>query len=123
MLEFSEVHGLSTSTDLSFVVGKRVDHICYGLYTISIGLEDSAISVEGKHAYTAANERQTLWERGSPPSTDLLGLLGTEVVNASVIEDGTVELSFSRGDRLLLFDDSDQYESYQIQSGNHLIIV
>jgi len=50
-------------------------------------------------------------------------LLGQTVLQALVIDEGILELSFSRGDRLLLFDDSDQYESFQINSGSQNIVV
>lgn len=118
------MHGLPKHTDLGFLIGKQVFHLCFGEYHTSIGFDHVAISMEGKHVYSIAEEnRVVVWERGSPPNADLLRLLGKVVSEAAVIEVGTVELSFSQGDTLRLFDDSTQYESYQISSENRSIVV
>jgi hypothetical protein len=118
------MYGLPTTTDLSFLVGKSVEQVCLGQYQTQVHLEHASISIECKHVLVTTDEnRKILWERTGFPSHGISQLLGQTVLQALVIDEGILELSFSRGDRLLLFDDSDQYESFQINSGSQNIVV
>ena len=47
----------------------------------------------------------------------------SDVSKAKGRTDGTLRLSFSRGGVLEIYDDSKQYESYQIQHGKDLYVV
>jgi hypothetical protein len=123
LLKSSIVYGLPKQTALSFLIGKQVFHVCFGEYCTSIGFDTVGITFEGKYTHTITDGREDVQERGSYPNVDLIRLLGKTVVAATVIEDGTVEVSFSHGDRLRLFDDSPQYESYKISNGDQLIVV
>lgn len=64
-----------------------------------------------------------VWERSDFPSDGLSKLLGQTVSDVAVIDEGTLELSFSSGDRLSLVDHSDQFESFQLFCGGiHMVV-
>ena|SRR5258708_4425785 len=124
MYDDGAMHRLPKETDLSFLLGKTVEQVCLGQFQTQVHLNAASISIEGKHALILAEEnREIVWERSAFPADGISKLLGQTLSRVSVIEDGTIDLSFSSGDRLLVFDDSDQYESYQITCGSLTIIV
>jgi len=50
-------------------------------------------------------------------------MLGQTLSRVAVEDSGALEFMFSQGDRLSLFDDSEQYESFQIACGDLWIVV
>jgi hypothetical protein len=118
------MYGISSTADFSFLVGKMVEQVCLGQYQTQIHLDDAYLSIEGKHTLLRAEDHTEItWERDRFPSDGVSQLLGQTLSEVSVNEGGPVEFRFSQGDRLLIFDDSPQYESFQIRCGNLWIVV
>lgn len=112
---------LETSTSL---VGKTVEQVCLGLYETQICLDDAKISVECRHAlFFAESSHDRVWERDGFPSDGISKLLGQTLCGVAVGTSGALEFTFSHGDRRSLFDDSGQYESFQITCGTRHIVV
>ena len=116
------MYGLTGTLDLSFLLGGTVIQVCLGQYQTQVRLEDAVILIECKHTLVTA-EGTTVWDRGAFPSEGLSRLLGQTVSQASVLDERTLELTFSAGDRLLLVDDSDQFESFQSTTESIYIVV
>jgi hypothetical protein len=53
----------------------------------------------------------------------VVGFIHETVVSAKGDAKGTLTLEFSGGGRLSIFDDSKQFESYQIKNADVLIVV
>jgi anthranilate/para-aminobenzoate synthase component II len=119
------VYGLKEGTDIRFLENLEVIQVCLGLFQVQIHFVGGSVSIEGKFIHEIAegsvsvtHERGTL-ARGSR----LERLLGARVKQARVIANGTTSLVFSNGDRILVFDDSEQCEAYQINTKQGALIV
>lgn len=118
------MYGITKTGDYGFLVGKLVEQVCLGRYQTQIHLDDARLSIEGKHVLLRAEDQMAIiWERGQFRSDGISKLLGQTVSGVSVSEGGPVEITFSQGDRLLIFDDSHQYESFEIRCGDLWIVV
>jgi len=53
----------------------------------------------------------------------LVALLGAQLESVGGTADGTLTLTFASEAKVIVFDDSTHYESYQIHDGNDLIVV
>ena len=118
------MYGLSPDIDLSFLKTREVIQIAVGLYQIIFAFdEDVNLSIEGKCEHFSSNGA-SVWKPGSPGvAASILGLLGQNVVDVHRQDSSVLELVFSGGDRLLVFDVSEKYESYSITRPGETIIV
>jgi hypothetical protein len=122
------MYGLPTNTDLSLLVGQEVIQMCFGSNDTQIHMSDGKVSATFSvldtliHAIPQEN-REIVWAGEPPPPTHLTRLLRTTIVGAAVVEDGTVEVCFSNGDRLRLVDDDPYHVSYEIWCGSSHIII
>lgn len=116
--------GLIPGSDFSFLIGHQVNQVCFGEYQTQIQLLPASISFECKHVLTISKDNRVIVTEGeAPPNTNLVCLLGSTLTAAQVVEEDVLQLIFSNGDRLTLFDDSPQFESFQIQCGDIFIVV
>lgn len=118
------MYGIPKTIDLSFLLGKMVQQVCLGRYETQIRLDDANISIECRHTlFVAQDSQEIVWERDKFPSEGISKLLGQTLSGVTVEDSGALELTFSQGDRLSLFDDSEQYESFQITCGDLWIVI
>jgi hypothetical protein len=116
------MHGIPKTTDFSFLLGKIVEQVCLGQYQTQIHLDDANISIECRHVlFVAEGSREIVWDEF--PSEGISKLLGQTLSGVTAGDSGALEFTFSAGDRLSLFDDSEQYESFQISCVDREIIV
>jgi uncharacterized protein DUF6188 len=118
------MYGLKREVDLTFLQGRELIQIAIGMYHVSFNFDEKvSISVEGKFEYTSmANSSE--WRPGAPlVAATTVNLLTARVEAVQGQEDGTLELTFSNGDRLVIRDTSTKYESYQISRRGETIIV
>ena len=116
--------GIRNASDFSFLLGKTVQLVCLGQYQTRIHLEDANISIECKHRlFIVEGSKEIVWERDEFPSEGISKLLGQTLSEVCLGANGALELTFSKGDRLSLFDDSQQYESFQVGYGDRPIVV
>jgi len=119
------MHGFSKSTSFSFLKGLTVEQVCLGQYQTWIHFDRSAgFSMEGQYVHDIPTEnRQIVQARSSCGANELYRLLGQSVTDALVISDETLRIAFSNGDSLSLIDDTDQYESFVITSGQLSMVI
>ena len=114
------MHGVSESLDLSSLIGLEVTLICLGSHQIQIILlPEGLISIECPFELIAPSG--DMIDNGEPQSlavgNHLGALLESKIDSATPIPPSTVEVHFDCGHLLRLFDDSEQYESFQIYPG------
>lgn len=116
--------GLDPSIDLSFLLGRELLLVEIAKGTVAFSFdEDVKIMVEGEfqHHFDKGYRR---WRPGEiQTAAQTLNLLGSIVRDAVGKADGTLEIEFSNGERLVILDSSKEYESYQIIHRGPMIIV
>jgi len=117
------VNRIAPDTDLSSFTGKLVEQVCLGRHQLQIHFEDRlSIFIEGECSIgktTNPLRSEDYISRG----TEFARLLEQRVEGAEIVDDRTIKLQFSNGDALFVFDSNDQYESFQIQLPNQLVVV
>ena len=118
------MYGLPSDFDPSVFVGRSVASVCYSENTTQIFLDDrTIITIWGSLAHSAVAEVAARTETVPTESSALMRLAGRTVVDASVNHGKNLRLKFDDGQVLECLDDSDQYESYSIATGDKQIIV
>ena len=116
------MYGIPKTTAFSFLLGKTVERVCLGQHQTHIYLDDANISIECRHVlFVAEGSREIAWDEF--PSEGISKLLGQTLSGVTIGDSGALELTFSQGDRLSLFDDSEQHESCAISCGDPEILV
>jgi|ERR1700675_1533074 Family of unknown function (DUF6188) len=118
------MHGLDKNVDLTFLIGREVIQICIGTYQVIFGFDkDVAVSVEQGFEFVSGTTSAG-WVPGEPTlAAATVALLGASVNSVHAQENGTLELAFSTGARLVLRAENSKYESYQITRPGHTIVV
>lgn len=120
------MYGLSSDIDLSFLNGRELGQVAIGLYQVQFGFdEDVRISVEGQFRYfdgTGEVEWTPSPEAAATAATTV-ALLGSAIQTFEAHPNGTLILHFSNSHRLTIFDNSRDYESYDITRPGQTIIV
>ena len=81
------------------------------------------ISVESRYEYRANGTCEVWAPENIQGAAAVLNLLGATVKHVHGAEDGTLILDFVTGQRLVIVDSSDKYESYQITRPGETIVV
>ena len=118
------MYGLSKNVDLSFLSGVELQQVCIGRNEVILNFDqDVRITVLSSLAVSC--------ERGTPPTryddvviggSMVLPLLHDAVSEAEATDEGGLLLAFASGGTIIVFDDSDQYESFWIAHGKEQII-
>jgi len=120
------MYGLPKDFDGKRLVGHELVQVCFGLYQIQLHFHERlSIFVESAFLYSDSPTSETT-KIALPdlPQTQakLLQLLQHTIVNAYGDKKGTLTLAFDNGHVLQCLERPD-YEAYQIQQGDELIIV
>jgi hypothetical protein len=119
------MYGFPRDIDLSFFCGKELIQVSVGIYDVQLHFHESvSLSIQNRIEHTSKGII-TVWEQEETPpisASSLLTLLGSCVVSAHGVSDGTLTLQFANGDIVKVFD-AEGYESYQINNNGELIIV
>jgi hypothetical protein len=102
--------------DFSFCIGSSLAQIAIGKYDVQFKFGSGAtIAVQSKAVVFCQKEPIANWsEDNGWSSLAFHGLLNQSVVRGIVVDERTIELQFSEGLVLRLYDESDEYESMQI---------
>jgi hypothetical protein len=118
------MYGLSKDVDLAFLKGKELHQVCTGANEVILHFDDYiAITIMSECDYKSKIGEIVRIERYPTSSSLICQLLGSSITEAQGKDDGTLVLEFANGDALTLYDDSKEYESYQIKHGEQLIVV
>jgi hypothetical protein len=114
--------------NLAFLVGKEICQIAIGSYDVQFHWGDGGISVWHKFLYKRAGYAdQVVWVGDDPlagPEAAALTirLLKSSITNVKCSPHGTLQLEFSNGDEIEIFEDP-QYESMSVQDGKRPAII
>lgn len=116
--------GLRADVDLTFLVGRTLEQVCFGLHDLILNFDaqtsiliTSCIEIGSK---SGELRRHTDFRDGAP---GLLLFVDDVVTKANGSSDGTLTLDFGGGGSLIIYDDSRQFESYVIKAGQRTIVV
>lgn len=118
------MHGLPKNMDLSFIENKNVEQVCIGEHQIILHF-DEYLSISIETSIYVSNDGNKPIEFAKLPEAApvLCTLLGRCVRKAIGSPDGTLDLEFENGTRVVIHDDNERYESYQIKYGDKEIVV
>jgi hypothetical protein len=118
------MYGLKTGVDLTFLQGRELIQLAIGKHQVIFNFdEDVSVSVEGRFEYTSRSGSSEWQPGGLIVAASAVHLLGERIVGVQGREDGTLKLTFSNDDCLLILDTSTEYESYQISRRGEIIVV
>ena len=119
------MYGLDTTIDLSFLIGRETIQIVVGQFQVIFNFNESvSISVESEFRLMSQAGDVSTWQPRVPQAAAVaLRLLGVKVEKVSGQTDGTLTLTFSNGDILIILDSSKEYTSYDITCPGTTIVV
>jgi Family of unknown function (DUF6188) len=118
------MYGLPTDFDGKFLIGRRLEQICFNENQISLQFDAEVwVVIEGKYAYQDASLSANIATSSVPAlRSDLMQLVAQAITRVEGTRDGTLSLIFTNGHVLKCFDDP-HYEAYQVRDGARVIIV
>ena len=120
------MHGLGKDVDLSFLNGRKVELVAIGAYQLVFGLDDEVrISVYSEFKYFDGRDEWT-WKpelAAAQVAARTVSLLESSIVSFEGRTDGTLSLTFSNGQRLMLLDSCKEFDSYDITRPGQTIVV
>jgi hypothetical protein len=118
------MYGLEKSVSLGFLENKELIQILIGTYQLVLRFNgDIVISIECKfdHFYGGHSILKTY--ALPKAASSLLGLIGQEIASAKNMGGGEIQLNFSNGETISIFDSNEGAESYEIEGPDlHLIV-
>jgi len=121
------VHGIPADFDPSVFVGATLATVTFGPYKVDLTFEgDTPLRIAVESAYVHAGPEHEGWrDEASIPvgESRLMQLTNHRVVDARRVDDARLTLVFEHGHSLTLIDDSDQYESFQIEARGQFWII
>jgi len=102
---------------VSKLVGKKVELLCFAQYSIYVHLQDGTIlTVEAGLEHIHNGIRRVYQLSSPPPESGLLPILETTITSAALDENGDLQLTASNGDSLCIYKEPG-YESYRLKIG------
>jgi hypothetical protein len=124
------VHGVPEDFDYSVFVGAGLERVCFGPYVVHLDFSSSEvpgplhISIEGRYIHAGpTTEGWSDEERVPAKSSRLMQLTNHLVTEAARLDASRMRLDFDHGHSLTLLDDSEAYESFQIEARGRLWVV
>ncbi|HKB03247.1 MAG TPA: DUF6188 family protein [Gemmataceae bacterium] len=118
------MHGVPPGPDLSFLRGAELIQVCLGRHQVQFHFHPAGqISVEGMWELLDPAGARIDQSSDAPdrPPYQFHRLLGLAVVSVEVSAPDSFALRFDGGYVLRVFDDSEQYESFQVQPGGIVV--
>ncbi len=118
------MYGVPSNLDLSFLHGRELIQICLGQYQIQFHFHPAgSIMVEGSWELLGVDGERLDHSVDGPerPPYQLHRLIARRVVGSEVSAPRWFALQFESGELLRIFDDSSEFESFQIQPGNFIV--
>jgi Family of unknown function (DUF6188) len=108
------MHGIQSTEAISFLVGAVVTQVRVGLYDDQIYFENDAIICIQSSFQIQGIELDGFPQFHGRHSHRLLALIGEKVERLKVIEGKSLLLGFSKGLNLVISDDDENFEAFQI---------
>jgi len=109
------MYGMPRDLDLQCIVGCDLNQISLGRYDVQFVFGKTTIAVQSRASCKAGGEVVATWTEGA--GWDQLayqGLLNATVQAYVVLDGKALQIEFSNGFELHLYDDSDRFETMQI---------
>lgn len=119
------MYGIDNVKTFEFLIGKELEFLVYGPYAITFQFE-KGYQIAAESELHLIEVDTTDFEMTCHKITNcgpLLQLIGSSIIDISVEGSEKLYLHFSNGQKLMLKDDSDQYESFNISGPDIGIIV
>lgn len=118
------VHGIPDSDTFAFIEGRVLEQLCFGQPSLILNFDDDlSITVEGSLGIALPGAEEITVDDALGVASTLVRLISDVVADTGVSDSRSISLTFGGGQILRLIDNSEQYESFQIRHGDHLIIV
>jgi hypothetical protein len=119
------MNGLPKTTDLTFLLGQELTQVCVGVHQTILHFDgDTSITLECKFAVSKVAEaggEACAYSRSA--AVDFLKILGSRISRVTNNGNGELEIAFSDGTLVVMFDSNTNYESYQIVGPAQTIVV
>jgi Family of unknown function (DUF6188) len=118
------MHGLPRASDLSFLIGKEICQVAIGSHDVQFNWGSGGISVWSSFLYKLAGAAdEVFWADENPEiAARTVRLLKASITDVKCSDRGSLELGFSNGDRLEIFED-ERYESFSIHDGKAPVLI
>jgi hypothetical protein len=118
------MYGLPKDFDTKFLLNQRLWYVVFSESSVTFNFGDQlSITVSASFQHDTAKDVLSPIVKLPVAESNLMQLLGHCVTEAKAKLDGTLRLGFDNGHFLTLFDESTQYESYEINNGELRILV
>ena len=121
------MYGLARSVSLDFLRELELQQVCLGEFQAILQFDrDTCLIIEGTSEISSKEDNVSRLVHADRPdeTKELVRFLGSRIVDAVNLGDGSIRLHFSNGALITLFDSNKDLESYQISSaGNEGIVV
>jgi hypothetical protein len=108
---------------ISFFVGSYLAQVSFGKFDLGLNFDRPASNIMIESSFGVRRSSGDLTKYEIFEVTELRDFLNCDVSAASWGEQGTLILEFQDGNQILVFDDSDQYESFVIRYGTITIVI
>jgi hypothetical protein len=118
------MYGVPADLDLTFLNGAELIQVCLGSHQLQFHFHPvGSIYVDGGWALLGPGGEcvDQKDDRPDRPPYQLHRLLGQTVASTEISPPAWFALQFAGGEVLRVFDDSEQYESFQIQPGGVVV--
>ncbi len=119
------MYGLDKDEDLSFFSEKELEQVCFGWISIQLHFSgEISLFIECTFEHVTKDGQVFLGDSSKPIScSSLLTLLASSVKRVDIIGEGDIELFFSNGDKVRIYDSNSGTESYHFTFPGGMIIV
>ncbi|MBY0247915.1 MAG: hypothetical protein K2Q17_09625 [Nitrospiraceae bacterium] len=119
------MYGLPENIDLSFFLGKDLEQLAFSPGQIQFFFSEGIhIGFSGEFSHSA-HAKTSGWDESTPliNAASILSLVGAKVIDVHAVTDGTLTLRFSNSETIVLYDNSEHYESYTIRHGDDVWVI
>jgi hypothetical protein len=122
-----DVHRLPEDFDTSAFVGATLQTVTFGPFVVNLTFEANQplwIAVEGSYEHAGPEDEGWIDAARIPVGVSrLMQLTNHAVTKAARLDAERLRLDFDHGHSLTLIDDTDRYESFQIEARGRLYVV
>lgn len=118
------MYGLPKDYDVSFLIERELESICFAQYQINLHFTGSVwIQIEGKFKHFYGGKLIEEVEEFPISQSALLQTIGQKIIAVNFTMDGNFELVLNKNNRLFIIGDNGAYESYRIFDGQKETII
>ena len=118
------MYGIPEDLNISELVGQPLDLISFSANTVHFVFgNEISITVESSYSYKIGEGDVVKQEKIPIKSSSLMNLVGSYIKSVNIKNSNELLLKFDKNSFLLIYDDNETYESFQIQIKDKNIIV